>query len=76
MLDIRTTTYHFFVIVCLAVQPKAPGWAHAAWSWHKCSQDKNKLTQRDTINVATLISNVDVMNRGYCEKSNEKLMFL
>ena len=32
VLDIRTTTYYFFVIACLVVQPKASGWAHVAWS--------------------------------------------
>ena len=36
----RSTTYVFFINVCLFVQPKASGWVLVAW--HKCSQGKNK----------------------------------
>ena len=58
------------------VQPKASGWAHVTWSWHKPRQRKNKRTRRDAITLAALISNVGVKNMGDCMNINEKLIFL
>ena len=75
LLDIRTTTYHFFVIVCLVVQLKAFDWERVTWFCHNRNQGK-KLTRRDAITFAALVSNVDVKNMGNCENCNKKLMFL
>ena len=46
LFNTSTSTYDFFVVVCLFVQFKASGYEHAAWSWYKRSEEKNKLTRR------------------------------
>ena len=42
------------MVVCLFIRPIVPGSAHAAWSWHKRSQDKSKLTLIDALTVKSL----------------------
>ena len=66
MLNIRTTTYYFLVIVCLFVRSKPSAWTHITWYWHKRSHAKSNLTQNDSKlscnNSRAPISNVDVKN--------------
>ena len=69
LLNIRPVTYHFFLNVCLFVRPKTSGCGYVAWSWHKPSRAKSKLTRSDAITVqlsydnsSAPVSTVEVKN--------------
>ena len=53
-LNIRTASYYFLMIASLFVRPKASGWAHVTWSWHKLRHAKSKLTWNEAFTVNLL----------------------
>ena len=54
LLNIRATTSDFLVIVSIFVRQRVSYCACVAWSWHKLSQGKSKLTQSKALTVKLL----------------------